>query len=1079
MVLPLKEPVPLTGGSDAGHPPSSEKEVGDSLLKDHVDFCIPTSSKDFSEGSDFGATKEFSEGSDCGATRSSRRPIILELCAGSARLSAACASDGFTSISVDYEGNRHKSWHHVLELDLRLPSSWDTLRKIVVMHDVVFVHIAPPCGTSSRARERPMSAGEWGPPPLRSSSHPWGLPFLSPKDRHRVEQANILYRHIAEFCRFLSNRNIKWSIENPRRSYLWELGPFIELLDVATFYDFDACMLGGTRDKRTSFLSSLDMSDICLDCDGGHDHAAWGIQEDGTFATAQEAEYPSLLCQTISKIVSRYAVSLGYSMGGVFDCLQGKPKTDTTVQVQSRKAMPPIMSEFARVVEVDGTNAIFEFDNKDCLLNGSTGVKAGAKKLRVQRKQVGRSYKLFYLFGEYRSEQQFVDEALKLQHPFDQFCDVPDCAIRLLFSMLIGGPVALTKHRLEKVKLWRQWSLQLRHREKELHDSMDPQVAQVLEPKNLLLMEKIAESFDWPDKNLFKEISDGFSLVGTPEQTGVFPPEVNVPAMSVEQLDDRAAVLKEVLWNKVLEGPFDQETWNATLEEAEVKAWIDGPFSWDDLEAKFDGNWTPARRFGITQSGKLRVIDDFSENGTNSAYACQEKLDLRTLDHLTWYAIQISNCIWKTGLVDFSLSTGEKLRGRVHPGWTEKDVGGLVTKTVDLKSAYKQFAISPEDRKRAVITVKSSEGGQPKGFVSAVLPFGAAAAVMAFNRVSRLLWRIFIEAGVLCGSYFDDFPILDLGCTSGSASSTVRAICKLLGFKCSEDKELEFADKTAMLGVIFDTSMAKEAKCVISNKPDRVKQLSESIDTVLDKGCIASGEVPKLFGRLQFAEYQVAGRVGKLALAELRELSRRSASHVVVDDQMARAFEMLRFRLCEHPPRVVTASGKERPVVVFTDGACENEDDDNYVASVGGVLYPSCGSKPLFFGGRVPDDLVKQWRSNKKHVIGLVELYAVILARHTWAKFLNGRKIIYFIDNIPAMRSLIRGTSSDSSWRSVLLEYERCESVAQSFPWMARVASKSNIADWPSRNEEHRLIGMCRSNVKCIFTGEDITWDRK
>ena len=78
------------------------------------------------------------------------------------------------------------------------------------------------------------------------------------------------------------------------------------------------------------------------------------------------------------------------------------------------------------------------------------------------------------------------------------------------------------------------------------------------------------------------------------------------------------------------------------------------------------------------------------------------------------------------------------------------------------------------------------------------------------------------------------------------------------------------------------------------------------------------------------------------------------------------AFEMLRFRLCEHPPRVVTASGKERPVVVFTDGACENEDDDNYVASVGGVLYPSCGSKPLFFGGRVPDDLVKQWRSNKK-----------------------------------------------------------------------------------------------------------------
>ena len=117
-------------------------------------------------------------------------------------LSAACASDGFTSISVDYEGNRHKSWHHVLELDLSFLLSWDTLRKDSCdAWDVVFVHIAPPCGTSSRARERPMSAGEWGPPPLRSSSHPWGLPFLSPKDRRRVEQANILYR---THCRVLS-----------------------------------------------------------------------------------------------------------------------------------------------------------------------------------------------------------------------------------------------------------------------------------------------------------------------------------------------------------------------------------------------------------------------------------------------------------------------------------------------------------------------------------------------------------------------------------------------------------------------------------------------------------------------------------------------------------------------------------------------------------------------------------------------------------------------------------------------------------------------------------------------------------
>ena len=271
--------------------------------------------------------------------------------------------------------------------------------------------------------------------------------------------------------------------------------------------------------------------------------------------------------------------------------------------------------------------------------------------------------------------------------------------------------------------------------------------------------------------------------------------------------------------------------------------------------------------------------------------------------------------------------------------------------------------------------------------------------MISFNRASRLLWRVFIDAGVVCGSYFDDFPVLDAGITSNSASSTIRAECRLLGFKCSEDKELDFSDKTAMLGVACDTSKACEAKRIISNKQERIQQLSESIDEVLSKGTISPGEVPKLFGSLQFAEYQVAGRVGKLVLVELRGLSKNAASQVVIDEQMAKAFELLRFRLCSHPPRVVYASGKDRPVVIFTDGACENEEEDNYVASVGGVIYLR-NRKPMYFGGRLPDEFVERWRRDKKHIIGLVELYAVVLARSLWAEFLQGQKIMPYLGSV-------------------------------------------------------------------------------
>ena len=830
VALPPKGAVLPVVGSDVDLQSVSSEEssggVDTNAAFSSKDGADQSTSKEFCSHS--GSLPSFKEVGECAAPKVFSRPV-----AGSARLSAALAVDGFTPIAIDYEGNRHSSWHHVLELDLRLES---TLRRIVLTHNVIFVHIAPPCGTSSRARERPVPTSAWGPlcrarerpvptsawgpVPLRSVEHPWGLPHLQGRDAYRVKQANFLYEQVALFCRFLSDHGVKWSVENPRRSYMWELGPFIELLDVATFYDFDACMHGGSRDKRTSFLSSLDLSDLCLDCDGNHWHAEWGVTEDGTFATANEAEYPTLLCQHVSLILLSYAQSQGFLTNDKFAFIQGKAKTDATVQLQSRKKMPPIMSEFARVFEVNGTDVQFVFDAKNCLSSSLAGVPAGSKKLRVQRKQVGGVSRVFYLFGEYRTEQQFVDEPLLLQQPFDQFCDVPDCVIRLLFFMLVEGSLTLAKYRLNKIKEWKQWSLQLRHKEKELHEAMDHKVSKVLEHKNILLLERIAESFDWPDKNLCKDVSEGFPLVGTPEQTGIFPPEVNIPTMSVAQLDEESRILKPMLWDKVAKGEFDVDTWNATVEEATQKSWLDGPHSWEQLEEMFDGEWTPARRFGIIRSGKLRVIDDFSENGTNSAYACQEKLDLRTLDHLTWCAVQMANSIWKTREVDFVLSTGERMKGRVHSGWNKSDIGGLLTKTVDLKSAYKQFAIAPADRKREVIVVKAGVDSQPMGFISSVLPFGAAAAVMSFNRVSRLLWRIFIKAGVLCGSYFDDFPILDAGVTSDSASSTIRAVCRLLGFKCSEDKNLEFAEKTTMLGVVFDTSKVSEAKCIISNRSE-------------------------------------------------------------------------------------------------------------------------------------------------------------------------------------------------------------------------------------------------------------------
>ena len=1008
-----------------------------------------------------------------------RKALVIELCAGSAKLSSACAKIGFTALAVDFSGNKHATYHHVVFLDLRLTESWQLLQRLVSQHSTIWVHIAPPCGTASRARERPLRENYWGPKPLRSSDFPWGLNNLSQQDRARVESANAIYKHVASFCEFLDSLGIGWSIENPTRSYLWELPPYVALLRVSAKYDFHSCMHGGSREKSTTFLSNRNLGQLCLWCDGSHAHLPWGVSNDGSFATAEEAEYPMLLCDRLAQIWLDMALEMGFQQLDQLDDVSGKARADIAARVQPRRSIPPLVREFSRILEVQVPGGVVQLDSKLCLVNAFADIPAGSKRLKTTVKRVGESSDtaVFMLFGVYYKENEFLDIARSLDHPFDTFCDVPDCNLRLLYFMMTSGPVALMKYRLEVVEKWRGWLRILLGREKELHRSLEADVESVISKKNILLMEKISSSFGWQDQNIINDICEGFDLVGTPEPSGVFATEPNLPTMSVSQLDGLGNALKQTLWNKIEKSQHCKETWDATVLEAKEKGWLVGPLSWSEVEKRFSGDWVPVRRFGIQQSGKLRVIDDFSENATNGAFAAQEKIDLKTLEHVAWCTITLADFLWHSDSVCVRLSDGTLLEGALHSGWSRGKGAKVLTKTVDLKSAYKQYAISPSSRKRAVVSLKSPADGKAYGFVCKVLPFGASAAVVAFNRISRLVWRILSEAGIVCSAYFDDFPIVDHSDTVDGASSTIRAVMAMLGVACSEDKDVGFSVSTQMLGVVLDTSSASKGYVEIKNKPERVEALVAAIDSVLQSGAIQKSEVPRLFGRLQFAEHQISGRVGMLAMADLRELERSASVAWKLDDTAISAFENLRWRLKQPVPRTLRVKDGEKPFVVFTDGACEFSDDGKYEATAGGVLYSPDGTSECF-GGRVDGGLVSSWRSNKDHIIGLVELYAVVLARSHWSSLVGGRKVIFFLDNIAAMRALIKGSSRDVAWRKLLLLFENIESECPSRCWFARVPSKSNVADGPSRSEEGvSSSGAVKTTPVCPISKSLVSWD--
>ena len=131
--------------------------------------------------------------------------------------------------------------------------------------------LAPPCGTFSRARERPVpkklvARGAPNPPPLRSDEFPLGLPGLKGSDRIKVARGNTLTRIAAQTAQKVGGarkakrgKKVYWLLEQPRRSHMWSHPAIVDMMaeEGAATVDFQHCMFGGDRDKWTRVASNL------------------------------------------------------------------------------------------------------------------------------------------------------------------------------------------------------------------------------------------------------------------------------------------------------------------------------------------------------------------------------------------------------------------------------------------------------------------------------------------------------------------------------------------------------------------------------------------------------------------------------------------------------------------------------------------------------------------------------------------------------------------------------------------------------------------------------------------------------
>ena len=212
--------------------------------------------------------------------------IAFEICCGHGGLTKALREVGFDALGVDFKGNKHKTCVPVLTADLTTERGREYVRSLFRKYKIAYVHMAPPCGTCSRAREKPIpqhliDQGAPNPQPLRSDEHPEGLPGLGWVDQVKVNKANA----IADFCTEISHLCISlqvgFSIENPTNSILWLLPRMKDLANTHKVFSvpFQNCMWGSKRNKWTSVLTNVpQFCTLKRECDGSHDHLSWTVR---------------------------------------------------------------------------------------------------------------------------------------------------------------------------------------------------------------------------------------------------------------------------------------------------------------------------------------------------------------------------------------------------------------------------------------------------------------------------------------------------------------------------------------------------------------------------------------------------------------------------------------------------------------------------------------------------------------------------------------------------------------------------------------------------------------------------------
>ena len=206
-------------------------------------------------------------------------------------------------------------------------------------------------------------------------------------------------------------------------------------------------------------------------------------------------------------------------------------------------------------------------------------------------------------------------------------------------------------------------------------------------------------------------------------------------------------------------------------------------------------------------------------------------------------------------------------------------------------------------------------------------------------------------------NFYDDFVTFSWDEDAERTGASIELLFDLLGWDFARDgeKALAFDQFFGALGIHVGLSNFDRGFVEFSNTEKRKLELKELISSILEAGFLSLPDSLKLRGRLQFAEGQLFGRIGKLCLKEITSHAFSSGGGKL-GSRLKQLLTLFMTQSLDGPPKRICGMSASCSFI-FTD-ACYEPGRVDWQCGLGGIIYNSHGAAVQAFSCALSPDQI-------------------------------------------------------------------------------------------------------------------------